>query len=195
MNIIQNRADKSGQTAVLTVTAAPRDEQYYTSNTPRKPAQGNKPAGYLAPGQQGPRTRNQSNQSVGGSLSVAQQRAANGKSTKPAGYLAAGQQGPQMRPASSQRSQPPLAQVAADKIRQQYAAATQGAGGSFMTDTNTGLQGVLQGMGIQPRPVEQWPQVRATQLALWGDYLKKLQEWEAMGNLAAPRPVLQTYRE
>ena len=120
-------------------TTVPRDEQRYTSmNAPRStytpaPRSPNiASAGYLPPGKQGPLTQAQ-----------AQGRPV-ATTSAPSGSRAV--------------SQPVLAQAAADKIRQQYAA-IQEVPGSFMTDTNEGLLNSLRAMGFQPTPVAQWGQV------------------------------------
>ena len=118
-------------------STVPKDEQYYTSKAaskyatpPRSPNIAS--AGYLPPGKQGPLTQAQ-----------AQGRPV-ATTSAPSGSRAV--------------SQPVLAQAAADKIRQQYAA-IQEVPGSFMTDTNEGLLNSLRAMGFQPTPVAQWGQV------------------------------------
>ena len=165
MNQIQGQANRNGQTVTVTFaprqTTVPRDEQAYTSMQP-----GARPAGYLAPNQQGPRTRDQAKKNRPASTNVVtyQER-------PPAGYLAPGQQGPRPRPQASMpapargggysftQAQPALAAAAADKIRNQYAGIQTGSGGAFTTDTNEGLLQLLQAAGITPTPLNQWGQL------------------------------------
>jgi hypothetical protein len=158
MNQVQGQANRAGQTATVTVTVVPRrtttprDEEYYTNAKPKASQRPNRPAsnnvvtyqerpqpGYLAPGQQGPRTRPQAQ----GSAVVSRPGAG-------AGYRFT-------------QTQPALAAAAANKIRGQYASIQGGGGGSFVTDTNQGLLELLQRAGITPTPLNQWGQL-ATRL-------------------------------
>lgn len=171
MNQIQGQANRNGQTVTVTFsprqTTVPRDEQAYTSMQP-----GARPSGYLAPNQQGPRTRNQAKKT---NVVTYQERPTGNPlgAQTPAGFLAPNQQGPRPRPQASTsapapargggyaftQAQPALAAAAADKIRNQYAGIQTGSGGAFTTDTNEGLLQLLQAAGITPTPLNQWGQL------------------------------------
>lgn len=150
MNQVQKTANNTGQTAVVTVTAPPKKgppkqpayiptQNTYGTSPRRGPSSNNvvtyqeRPqAGFLAPGQQGPRTRPQAQ---GGPTAASRQ-----------GY-------------SFTQAQPKLAAAAANKLRSQYASIQGPAGGSFVTDTNQGLLDLLQAAGITPTPLNQWGQL------------------------------------
>lgn len=164
MNQIQGQANRNGQTVTVTFsprqTTVPRDEQAYSSMQP-----GARPSGYLAPNQQGPRTRNQAKKT---NVVTYQERPPVAQT--PAGFLAPNQQGPRPRPQASMpaparggysftQAQPALAAAAADKIRNQYAGIQTGSGGAFTTDANEGLLQLLQAAGITPTPLNQWGQL------------------------------------
>lgn len=178
MNIIQERAGRSGQT--VTMTFSPQNNNTYLpiGRQPAAPRKNARPQGNS--GQQGnagqpynvylPIQAQPANKKKGkpASTNVVTYQERPPVSQIPAGFLAPGQQGPPTRRQaqggySFTQAQPALAAAAADKIRNQYAGIQTGSGGAFTTDTNEGLLQLLQAAGITPTPLNQWGQL-ATRL-------------------------------